>query len=87
MTGTKIRQYLPVMADIFAQYAAVAALLWFDPPFDVTEVEARCQRAMRGALESKEVALARLSSACNACWSWSPWIMKPRYCVGSFDQA
>ena len=55
MTGTKIRQYLPVMADIFAQYAAVAALLWFDPPFDVTEVEARCQRAMRGALESKEL--------------------------------
>ncbi len=55
MTGTNIRQYLPVMADIFAQYAAVAALLWFDPPFDVTEVEARCQRAMRGALESKEL--------------------------------
>jgi len=55
MTGTTIREYLPVMADIFAQYAAVAALLWFDPPFDVTEVEARCQRAMRGALESKEL--------------------------------
>jgi len=73
MREPRIRECLPAMADIFAHFALMAMLLWFDAPSDdemgeddselcrarraeqVTELQARCQRWMRGALESKEL--------------------------------
>ena len=70
MTGTKLRQYLPALADIFAESAAGAMLLWSNGPSDeeiggrdpelyraerVTELYERCQSWMRQTLASEEV--------------------------------
>ena len=56
MNGSRIRQNLPAIADIFARHAATAMILWFDAPSDneIDGDESEPRRA-RGAAWVAEV--------------------------------
>jgi hypothetical protein len=66
MTEPRVRQYLPAIAEVFAQYAAVAMILWFDrdeafdDEIDGDELETRRARAGAKWVRDLQVRCRRL---------------------------
>src|SRR5438046_469823 len=63
MSGPRIRQYLPAIADLFAEYAAAAMLLWFEAPGARADAEWVTEVQVLRAVDACGVGIARASGA------------------------